>query len=157
MNVINLNMLPVYLDENIEFGKEYYQDTAIKRMENFHVDGVIRYNLSEEVEVNLHVTGDIILEDAITLEEVTYPIDLKIAEIIDETDGNCTQYLEKSKNTLDKLEFLWENIVLEVPISFTKSSGINLKGEGWELNSNDEEEKIDPRLAKLNDLFKGGE
>ena len=60
MNVINLNMLPVYLDENIEFGKEYYQDTSIKRMENFHVDGVIRYNLSEEVEVNLHVTGDII-------------------------------------------------------------------------------------------------
>ena len=32
-----------------------------------------------------------------------------------------------------------------------------MQGDGWELNKDDDEEKVDPRLAKLNDLFKGGE
>ena len=67
------------------------------------------------------------------------------------------KFFEKSKNTLDKLEFLWENIVLEVPISLTNNSGTTLRGEGWELNNDSDEDEIDPRLAKLNDLFKGGE
>ena len=46
---------------------------------------------------------------------------------------------------------------MEVPISFTKQSGVKLSGNGWELNSDKKEDDIDPRLAKLNDLFKGGE
>lgn len=157
MNYINLNLLPVELDEDINFPPEYYASTSIKRLENFHVKGNIKYNLSDEVAINLHVTGDMILIDAITLEEVKYPIDLNINEILDDLAEENGQYFEKNKNILDKLEFLWENIVLEVPISFTKASGKNLKGDGWELNKDSDEEEIDPRLAKLNDLFKGGE
>ena len=91
-------------------------------------------------------------EDAITLEEISKNLDIDIAEILEKT----AKYYKKEQNTLDKLEFLWENIVLEVPISLTKSSGINLKGEGWELNR-DEEDDINPELAKLKDIFKGGE
>ena len=157
MNYINLNLLPVYLDEDVEFPKNYYENTAIKKMDNFHVAGKIFYNLSDEVTIELHVTGDIYLIDAITLEEVAYPIDIKIDENLDELIAESPEYIEKNKNILDKLEFLWENIVLEVPISFTKSSSVNMHGEGWELNKSNDEEEIDPRLAKLNDLFKGGE
>lgn len=157
MNYINLNLLPVELDEDVTFPKEFYANTAIRDLKDFHIKGSIYYNLSEEVTIDIHVTGKMILTDAITLEDVPYPIDIDIAETLADLSQESEQYLEKNKNILDKLEFLWENIVLEVPISFTNSSGKNLKGEGWELNKESDEEEINPQLAKLKDLFKGGE
>ena len=157
MDYINLNLLPIKLDEDIEFPKSFYENTDILNMTGFHVTGVIKYNLSEEVEMNLHVVGNVHLKDAITLEDIIYPIDLKINENLSDLEGESEKFFEKSKNTLDKLEFLWENIVLEVPISVTNNSGVTLSGNGWELNKSNNEENIDPRFAKLNDLFKGGE
>ena len=157
MNEINLNLLPVSLDEDINFPESFYENTLIKRLEDIHVKGIIKYNLSDEVELDLQVTGNMILNDAITLEEVAYPLDIHISGLLADYLEENGNYLEKNQNILDKLEFLWENIVLEVPISFTKHSGKTMTGKGWELNSNNEEEEIDPRLSKLNDLFKGGE
>ena len=149
---INLNFLPEHLDEDITFPEEFYENTDIIRLEDIHVVGDVFYNLSDEIEANIRITGKMILKDAITLEEISNNLDIDIAEILEKT----AKYYKKEQNTLDKLEFLWENIVLEVPISLTKSSGINLKGEGWELNR-DEEDDINPELAKLKDIFKGGE
>ncbi len=149
---INLNFLPEHLDEDITFPEEFYENTDIIRLEDIHVGGDVFYNLSDEIEANIRITGKMILKDAITLEEISKNLDIDIAEILEKT----AKYYKKEQNTLDKLEFLWENIVLEVPISLTKSSGINLKGEGWELNR-DEEDDINPELAKLKDIFKGGE
>lgn len=149
---INLNFLPEHLDEDITFPEEFYENTDIIRLEDIHVVGDVFYNLSDEIEANIRITGKMILKDAITLEEISKNLDVNIAEILEKT----AKYYKKEQNTLDKLEFLWENIVLEVPISLTKSSGINLKGEGWELNR-DEEDDINPELAKLKDIFKGGE
>ena len=148
---INLNFLPEHIDEDIAFPEEFYENTDIVRLENIHVLGDIFYNLSDEIEARICVTGKMILKDAITLEEISKDLDININEIIEKT----AKYYKNEQNTLDKLEFLWENIVLEIPISLTKSSGINLKGEGWELNC--EEENVNPELAKLKDLFKGGE
>ena len=149
---INLNFLPEHLDEDITFPEEFYENTDIIRLEDIHVVGDVFYNLSDEIEANIRITGKMILKDAITLEEIPKNLDIDIAEILEKT----AKYYKNEQNTLDKLEFLWENIVLEVPISLTKSSGINLKGEGWELNR-DEEDDINPELAKLKDIFKGGE
>jgi uncharacterized metal-binding protein YceD (DUF177 family) len=57
------------------------------------------------------------------------------------------------------MEFLWQNIVLEVPIRYTKSDADNLKGDNWQvISDNNNEEEIDPRMQKLYDYFnKGGE
>ena len=151
MNNINLNLLPVHLDEDITFPVSYYQDTDIVRLDNMQVVGDIFYNLSDEIEANINLSGNMILQDAITLEEIVKNIDLNINETIEKS----AKYYKKEQNTLDKLEFLWENIVLEVPISLTNNSGVNLKGDGWELNP--EEEDINPDFAKLKDIFKGGE
>ena len=149
--MINLNLLPQHIDEYVVFPEEFYKDTDIVRLEDMHVVGDIFYNLSDEIEVNMRVVGKMILKDAITLEEIAQNIDFDIDDIVDKS----AKYYKNEQNTLDKLEFLWENIVLEIPISLTNNSGIKLKGEGWELNC--EEENVNPELAKLKDLFKGGE
>lgn len=148
---INLNFLPEHLDEDITFPEEFYENTDIIRLEDIHITGKIDYNLSDEIEANIRITGKMILKDAITLEEISKNLDIEIDEILEKT----AKYYKKEQNALDKLEFLWENIVLEVPISLTNSSGVKLKGEGWELNQ--EKDDVNPELAKLKDIFKGGE
>jgi uncharacterized metal-binding protein YceD (DUF177 family) len=150
--MINLNFLPQHIDEFVVFPEEFYQNTDIVRLEDIHIVGDIFYNLSDEIEINMQVVGKMILKDAITLEEISHNIDFEINDIVEKS----AKYYKNEQNALDKLEFLWENIVLEIPISLTKSSGINLKGEGWELNR-DESENVNPDFAKLKDIFKGGE
>ena len=61
--------------------------------------------------------------------------------------------MENSQNTLDILSILWENIVLEIPISYTESDELNLKEEGYQVNGNESGENVDPRLAPLLELL----
>ncbi len=154
---VNLNLLPFNLDEKIKIPSDFYKNTSIKDLSEVKVKGIIKYNLSDEIEIILDVNGEMILNDAITNDPIKYPFSIKIDEILDENDANNEKYFEKSQNILDIIEFLWENIVLEVPIRVTSSTGVNLKGEGWELNSKNEDDGLDPRFEKLNELFKGGE
>ena len=154
---INLNLLPIEIDQTFEIPSSYYANTGIKSLENVHAKGKVYYNLSDEVEINLDVTGSMILTDSITLKDIKEDINLKISENLEEMAGESTYFYEKDKNTLDIIEFLWENIVLEVPIARTLASGTSMEGKGWSLNKDDEEEKIDERFLKLNDYFKGGE
>ena len=46
---------------------------------------------------------------------------------------------------------------MEVPIRATKHSDTELNGEGWKLKNDSSKKEIDPRLEKLQELFKGGE
>ena len=46
---------------------------------------------------------------------------------------------KNDENKLDLFEFLWENIVLEVPLKFTKVENFSeFQGNGWKLVSEDE-------------------
>ena len=141
---INLNLLPVTLDDDIIIPETFYQNTEIKRLDNIHVQGTIKYDLSDEVVINMQVTGKMILVDSITLEEISEDINLDIATNLEEITSESTYFYEKNKNILDIIEFLWENIVLEVPISRTLASGTNMEGNGWSLNKDDGiDEEID--------------
>ena len=73
-----------------------------------------------------------ILEDSISLEEVDYPFSIEIEGILEENS-------KKLQNTLDLIEILWENIVLEVPLKFSKVEDLSqYKGEGWKVISEDD-------------------
>ena len=154
---INLNLLPKVFDEDIIIPEDFYKGTSIKDLSKVKVVGSIKYNVIDEVVIDLDVRGEMLLIDAITNEPIKYPFSIKILENLAEIDENDAKYLEKSKNILDIIEFLWENIVLEGPISYTNASGTHLSGQGWELNSKNEDDGLDPRFEKLNELFKGGE
>ncbi|MCR5787530.1 MAG: DUF177 domain-containing protein, partial [Bacilli bacterium] len=116
----------------------------------------IFYNISDEIELDLNVKGVMILEDSITLDEIEYPYEFNLNEIINENNEEIKEYYQKSKNTLDIMPILWQNIVLEVPISITKEKDAHLSGEGWELINEENKENIDPRLAELSKLLEEG-
>lgn len=143
----------IIVDEKINME---IKDTSlgIKKLENLHLLGKVTYNDFEELDLNLKLKGTMFLTDAMTLEEIPYDFESDIEESIAENETNLEKYIDKSQNTLDIQEILWENIVLEVPIRVRKdNSDISLEGEGWQLNK-EEKEEIDPRLAKLTELLK---
>ncbi len=154
---INLNMLPYKINEEVTIPESFYKNTDIKKIDKLKVEGIIKYNSADEVEANLNVKGSMTLVDAITNEPIEYPLNIEIAENIEEFNEDLTKNYEKNQNTLDIIEFLWENIVLEVPIRITNEAGVQKSGDGWELNGKSNAENIDPRFEKLSELFKGGE
>lgn len=118
--------------------KEYYENTDVLELNNIKVTGEIYQGVDEE---NLDILEDyvkceikcnVILKDSISLEPVEYPIFIEYDDILEK---NC----KKDENTLDIFQFLWENIVLEIPLRFTKVKDLSkFHGDGWKLISEDE-------------------
>ena len=154
LNILNTNS-KLDINESLTLDKECYKDTSIVELKPINVSGKIFYNISDEIELDLDVDGVMVLEDSITLDPIDYPYSFHINEIITSENEEIKDYYQNSKNTLDIMPILWQNIVLEVPISITKEKDAHLSGEGWELN-NDKEDKIDPRLAELSKLLEEG-
>lgn len=129
----------------------YFENTSVLKIEDIKVEGKVYMNASEDDEEELtdyieaSIKGDIILSDSISLEPVSYPVSIEINDILDQ---NC----KKSENTLDIFQFLWENIVLEVPLQFTKVKDLSkFHGDGWKLIS---EEELASNNNPFSDLLK---
>lgn len=128
----------VVINDNIEFNDDYIKNTPIQKAENIHVEGRAYYSVTNEIVFDCKVNGSIVLLDALTLEPCDYPIDIEISEVLSE---NASEINSNELKKLDIMDILWQNIVLEVPISFRKDPNqkISMSGEGWELV--DEEKK----------------
>lgn len=131
--------------------KEYFESTDVIALNEIKVEGKIYQNVSEDdpdelVEyINCKITGEMTIADSISLEPVEYPFSIEYDDIIEE---NC----KKSENVLDIFQFLWENIVLEIPLQFTKVKDLSkFHGDGWKLISEDE---LKSSNNPFNDLLK---
>ncbi|MBR3211177.1 MAG: hypothetical protein IKF71_04500 [Bacilli bacterium] len=115
-----------------EIPKEYYQDSEVVSLDKVKVKGRITQDENNLDHIECQATGNMVLLDSISLEEVSYPFSFEYDDICEE---NC----KKNENLLDIFLFLWENIVLEVPLQFTKVSDLSkYHGDGWKLISEDE-------------------
>jgi len=125
----------VEIDSDVKFPEDYDMGD-IKSLKNVHVNGVLSIGEDDELNYNLEISGTMILEDSVTLEETEYSF-LSDAE---DSAGNYEKYLNKNRNLLDILPILWENIVSEVPIQIKKEGSTlqNVSGNGWEFESNNE-------------------
>ena len=133
----------IEVDSFVTFDKEKYHHSDIIELKDVWVNGTISINSSDELECNFKVKGDMILEDSISLKEINYPFTCEINEKIEENDENF-------ENRLDILPILWENIVLEVPLRFTKEEDLSkFSGDGWRIIS---EEELKNKNNPFNDL-----
>lgn len=145
---------PLEIDKEIEINLSEYQNHDIKDLKGLHVLGTVYFTSSDLLKVDLTLTGEMLLQDSVTLEDIIYPLNIKIEEEYDINEPYFKEYYEKEQNILDIMAILWENIVLEVPMRLTNSKDINLSGEGWSMgNSHEKEDNIDPRLADLAKLL----
>ena len=132
----------------------YFGTTGVKKLDNIKVTGYVYLSpseddIDEEVDnINCKIEGNMVIEDSISLELVEYPFTIEYDDIIEE---NC----KKNENTLDIFQFLWENIVLEVPLQFTKVKDFSkFKGDGWRLVSENELTTTNNPFSELLDKMK---
>jgi len=142
----------INIDEQILFEEEYYSRSSINRLEPVEVNGKITLNSLNELNLSLNIEGNMYLGDAITLEDIKYPFNIEIEETISDND----EYFCIENNKMDLKEFIWKNIVLEIPIRVVKEDNEDktLEGEGWSLNKEQEETNA---FSKLNELFEKDE
>lgn len=143
LNKLNNSNIDISGKYNIP--KEYYDNSDVIKLNNVEVDGEITLDEDENEMVNCTIKGNMTIPDTISLEEINYPFTIEYNDIIPETS-------KKSKNILDIFEFLWENIVLEVPLQFTKVEDLSkFHGDGWKLIS---EESLKKENNPFSDLLK---
>ena len=119
------------IDNTYKIDKEYYKNTDIIYLSEVKIKGIITRKENEDNElddfIECTITGTMIIPDSISLEEVEYPYNIEYSGFFEENS-------KKSENVLDILAFLWENILLEVPLQFTKVSDLSkFHGDGWRL------------------------
>ena len=128
--------------------KEYFGTTGVLELNNIKVEGIVYRKLEEEENnyqdyIKCKIAGRMMIEDSISLEPVEYPFSIEYHDILEE---NC----KKNENTLDIFQFLWENIVLEIPLRFTKVKDLSkFQGNGWKLVSEEEPTQTNNPFAEL--------
>ena len=147
------NLYKVPVKGEIIIPDDMLENTDIRKISKVEVEGFILNN-EEEYELDINVSGVMILPCARTLKDVNYPFNIKINEVIGENDDNS---LEIIQNRLDIFPIVWQNILVDVPLRVLApdASDEPASGDGWRLITEDtNEEAIDPRLAKLKDYIK---
>ena len=139
----------IEINEEYELDKNYYENTDIKSLDKIKVKGIITKKDDEEDYINCTITSSMVIPDSISLEDIKYPFEVEYDDYLDKN------YL-KNENLLDIYEFLWENIVLEIPLHFTEVEDLSkFQGDGWKLISEDElSNKNNPFSDLLKDMEK---
>lgn len=143
----------ISIDDTITIPEELLENTDIRSISEVNVVGSISDN-EEELELNITISGKMILPCARTLKDVDYPFNIEINEIIDENNDNS---LEIIQNRLDIFPIIWQNILVDVPLRVLHPDAKeeSLEGDGWRLITEDDmKEEINPKLAKLSEFIK---
>lgn len=145
------NIEEIDLTATYNMPKSYFKNSGVLDIKDLKLEGNLYLEYSEDNSEKLidyakvAIKAILVLEDSISLEPVEYPIAIEYDDILEE---NC----KKNENTLDIFQFLWENIVLEIPLQFTKVQDLSkFHGDGWKLISEDE---LKTSNNPFNDLLK---
>ena len=131
------------INVDLEFNESKLQETSIKRLEKVTFSGFVTKLYNNDYQISGCLSGTMILPDDITLEEVEYKFSTQIEEEFSEFNENDDNNLKIIQNRLDISEFLWQNILVEIPLKVVneKNKDITLKGDGWRFITEEELQK----------------
>lgn len=133
----------ININDEISFSEEYIKDSDIICLDDVKVNGTMILNEENNPKLSVAVEGTMVLEDSISLDEIYYQFSLKIEEI-----------LENNTNSIDIMDILWQNIMLEVPLKLTEVKDLSqYQGDGWRLVSEEEMNKENNPFSNLKDLL----
>jgi len=135
----SLGQLYKYDGKPFTFATEYDFRNRIEDIDDIldigitKIEGVGVNLYDDRYSFKIHIESMLVLEDAVTLEPIEFPINLDVNEIFDTVDDGEVNVIPK--NTIDLEDVVWENVYLERPMRITKSSYESNK-EGENLNGN---------------------
>ena len=137
----------INIEETVDFSSKIEESKEILDLVDVNVKVAITKNSTNEYVLNATIKGNMIIEDAISLEKLTYPFEAIITEEI-------LEKLENYENSIDILEVLWQNIILEVPLRITKVKDLSeFHGNGWKLVSEDDLKEVNNPFKDLKHLI----
>lgn len=154
-----------HFDETLSFPPEMFHNLSqINGLKDVHVLGQGHLDMkNHQLYVDFQIDGEMILPCAISLEDVDYPFHIESNAIFAfYKPSEDEEVIEAKRNTVDLTPVIFQEIMMEVPMRVVKE-GASLKthGQGWKVLSEEDkredEDYIDPRLAKLKDYFKDRE
>ena len=152
-------------DEMLSFPDEMFHNLSqINGLKDVNVTGLGRLDMkNRQLYVDFTIKGQMILPCAVSLENVDYPFTIDSSTVFafykPEEDEDV---IEVKRDTVDLTPIVFQEIMMDVPMRIVKEGAtLKTKGNGWKvLNEEDiqqDEDYIDPRLAKLKDYFKDKE
>ena len=143
------------IEEVLNFPVENLNSTSIKELKEVIFKGSITKLYDDTFEITGTITGIMVLPDDITLEPVDYSFKSEIEEKFSEFETNEEKSLQIIKNRLDITEFLWQNILVEIPLKIKneKNENLSLKGNGWRLVTEEELEREKSNNSPFSELY----
>ncbi|MBM7598700.1 uncharacterized protein JOC34_001057 [Virgibacillus halotolerans] len=155
---------PFTFDDKVDVSELETMNNDIRKIEPVRVYGTCILQ-GEQIIFSFTIEGELILPCARTLVDVPYAFEVKADEVF----STSPYYGEEEEENeihpvdgevIDLAPWIKENILLELPYRVfadeaTEQEKAPIKGQDWEVVSEvKEEEAIDPRLKKLEFLFK---
>ena len=130
----------ISININIEYDESKTNDNSIRDLKSTTFNGKITKLCSGDFQITGNITGTMILPDDITLEDTEYNFNSYIEEKFDENNSNYDNNLKIIQNKLDISDFLWQSIIVEIPMKVTnsKNKDLTLQGNGWRLITEEE-------------------
>lgn len=157
---MNINLLTfdkeIDINEQLIVNDDLLKNTNINKLLETRFIGKLKKIFDSSYELSGILTGTMVLPDDVTLEDVNYPFNIEIYENIDEFEENDDNNLQIVNNSLDIFDFLWQNIVVEIPLKVTPKKNIRLEGNGWRLISEEDINNESP-LREIENMIKGKE
>ena len=125
----------INIDIAVDIPKNMYENSRVRNLKNTLFKGKITKNYDGNYVIEGILEGIMILDDDITLEDVDYKFTTNIYEEFNEYEQNLENNLKIIQNSLDITEFLWQNILVEIPLKVIsdKNKNLKLEGNGWRL------------------------
>lgn len=155
---------PFSFDEEVDITELGTMNNDVRKTKPARVYGECSLQ-GDEIFFSLNIVGEVILPCARTLVDVPYSFDIKKVEVFS-TSLYYGQEEEEEEihlvqgEVINLTPLILENIMLDLPFRvFSKDEQAQknavMEGEGWEFSTDEQptEEKIDPRLQKLQQLL----
>lgn len=145
----------ISINENITIDKEEFLNTDIIELKSANVKGNIYKYGEDDYELDLVLTGTMILPCSITLQPVDYDFNAEIQGVYTKMMEEIENFDKKIENSLDIFPIIWENILMEIPIKVTcpEATDLKLSGDGWKLVTEEDLGNTSSAFDKLKDLL----
>ena len=144
----------VLVDNTCSFTEEELKNTGIIKLDDVKVKGKINKDSLNNINIDINISGVMVLPCALTLEPVDYKFSTNVVGNVEEMLEDLDKFSKKIQNSIDILPIIWENILMEIPSRVVSPNAKDMKmsGDGWKIIE-DEEVFENPELAKLKDLL----
>ena len=148
-----IDLVPLYsqsvkeidLSGTYEIPKSYLKKTDVLELTSIEIKNGLIKEVEDDFYIIMKIKGKMKIKDSVTLEDVWYSFDIDLNEKLDE-------FIENNEKSLDIIEVLWQNIVLEVPLRYSVVSDYSkYQGDGWKLVSEEDLVNNNPFNTLLKD------